>query len=141
MTRKKNPCDECEGMCCRYVALPIETPEDRDDFDDVRWYLSHEGVNVFVEDGDWYISFQTKCRHLADGTYRCMIYADRPKICRKYEHGSCDLIEGEYDYDLYFTDDRQMQEYMKVKFDNSRKEKDKARKIKDKKRKTRSKPQ
>ena len=56
-------CDKCTGLCCRYFALPIETPEDREDYDDIRWYLCHEGVTVFVEDGDWYINVKNKCRH------------------------------------------------------------------------------
>ena len=30
----------------------------------------------------------------------------------------CDLTQGEYDYELHFTDDKQMEEYMKIRFDN-----------------------
>ena len=45
-------CQKCDGKCCRYFALPIETPEDWDDYDDIRWYLCHEHTTVFVEDGD-----------------------------------------------------------------------------------------
>jgi len=29
-------CQKCHGKCCRYFAQPIETPEDWDDFDDIR---------------------------------------------------------------------------------------------------------
>ena len=115
---QKNLCEECTGLCCRYFALPIETPEDRDDYDDIRWYLCHEDVSVFVEDGDWYVNIDNKCKHLNDETYMCEIYNTRPRICRKYKAGDCDLIEGEYDYELHFTDDKQMEEYIKVKFDN-----------------------
>ena len=46
----------CKGLCCRYFAFPIETPEDWDDYDDIRWYLAHKNVNVFVEDGHWYLN-------------------------------------------------------------------------------------
>ena len=38
------------------------------------------------------------------------------------------MIEGEYDYDLHFTNDKQMEEYIKIKFGNNRTEKQKARK-------------
>jgi hypothetical protein len=48
----------------------------------------------------------------------CDNYENRPNICRKYTTKDCDLIEGEYDYELHFTDDKQMEEYIKVKFDN-----------------------
>ena len=37
-------CEHCTGVCCRYVALPIEKPTNRRDFDDLRWYVMHEGI-------------------------------------------------------------------------------------------------
>jgi Fe-S-cluster containining protein len=128
--KKKNLCEDCTGLCCRYFALPIETPEDRDDYDDIRWYLCHEDISVFVEDGDWYVNIKNKCRHLDEQTHKCRIYPDRPKICRKYKAADCDFIEGEYDYELHFTDDKQMAEYMKIKFDNNVIEKPKRKKSK-----------
>ncbi|MHC4639645.1 MAG: YkgJ family cysteine cluster protein [Planctomycetota bacterium] len=115
---KKVLCDKCTGLCCRYFALPIETPEDRGDYDDIRWYLCHENVTVFVEDGDWYINIINKCRHLSDKDFKCGNYNKRPKICNKYSMKDCDLTQGEYDYELHFTDDKQMEEYIKIKFDN-----------------------
>ena len=123
MAKKKSLCDNCTGLCCRYMALPIETPEDREDYDDIRWYLCHEDVAVFVEDGDWYINVKNKCRYLAEDDYRCLIYDKRPKICRGYKHNDCELTDGEYDYELHFTNADQMAEYIKIKFDNNKKEK------------------
>jgi hypothetical protein len=38
------------------------------------------------------------------------------------------LVEGEYDYELHFTNDKQMEEYIKIKFDNNATEKKKAKK-------------
>ena len=122
---KKSQCVKCTGLCCRYFALPIETPEDKDDYDDIRWYLCHKDITVFVEEGDWYLNIKNKCRHLSEKDYRCKIYDKRPNICRKYRHADCDFVEGEYDYELHFTDDKQMQEYIKIKFDNNAIEKQK----------------
>jgi len=116
---KKSLCDKCTGLCCRYFALPIETPEDREDYDDIRWYLCHKNVSVFVEDGDWYINLKNKCRHLSEKDYKCKIYSKRPKICRSYTIKDCDFVEGDYDYELHFTNDKQMEEYIKVKFGNN----------------------
>ena len=113
--KKADPCRTCGGLCCRYFALPIETPEDWDDYDDIRWYLCHEEISVFVEEGEWYLNVKNKCRHL-DGQYRCENYALRPKICRKYKTDDCDKTGDDYGYELHFTDDRQMEEYMKIKF-------------------------
>lgn len=46
---KKNLCSRCPHLCCRYFAFPIEAPEDWDDYDDIRWYLAHKNISVFVE--------------------------------------------------------------------------------------------
>ncbi len=122
---KKLLCDKCTGLCCRYFALPIETPEDKEDYDDVRWYLCHKDVTVFVEEGDWYINLNNKCKSLSEKDYRCKIYNKRPKICKGYSMSDCDLTEGEYDYELHFTSDKQMEEYIKIKFGNNETEKQK----------------
>jgi Fe-S-cluster containining protein len=115
----KGQCDKCTGLCCRYFALPIETPKTKEDYDDIRWYLCHKDITVFVEDGDWYINIKNRCRHLSLKDYHCKIYDKRPRICRQYRHSNCDYVEGEYDYELYFTNDKQMQEYIKKKFGNA----------------------
>ncbi|MHC4076728.1 MAG: YkgJ family cysteine cluster protein [Planctomycetota bacterium] len=119
---KKILCGKCAGLCCRYFAFPIETPEEKQDYDDIRWYLCHEDVTVFVEEGDWYININNKCRYLSK-EYNCEIYIKRPKICRGYRTADCDLTEGQYDYELHFTNDKQMEEYIKIKFGNNVKEK------------------
>jgi Fe-S-cluster containining protein len=116
---KESQCNKCTGLCCRYFALPIETPETREDYEDVRWYLCHKDITVFVEDGDWYISIKNMCRHLSVKDHRCKIYDKRPKICRQYRHSNCDYVEGKYYYELHFTNDGQMQEYIEAKFGNA----------------------
>ena len=131
---KKKLCDKCSGLCCRYFALPIDTPEDEGDFDDIRWFLCHKGITVFVEDGDWYINIKNRCRHLSTNGRKCDIYPNRPRICRGYTTRNCDLTEGEYDYEMHFTNDKQMAEYIRIKFKNNKKEK---KKLKTKKKKTR----
>lgn len=125
-------CNKCTGLCCRYFALPIETPEDKEDHDDIKWYLCHKDITVFVEDGDWYINIKNKCKHLGKD-YKCRIYDKRPRICRGYRHSDCDFTDGEYDYELHFTSGRQMEEYIKIKFDNNVKEKQKSKKKKKRK--------
>ena len=131
---KRVLCVKCTGLCCRYFALPIEDPETREDYDDIKWYLCHEGITVFVEDGDWYINIKNKCRHLTDG-HKCAIYNKRPKICRTYHTKDCDFVEGEYDYEMHFTNDKQMEEYIKIKFGNNVSEKQNRKSKKGRKRK------
>ena len=114
--RRKSMCAKCTGLCCRYFALPIDTPEDWGDYDDIRWFLCHEDITVFVEEGDWYLNVKNKCKYLSENDYHCEIYGIRPKICRGYEIETCDFTNNEYDYELHFTNDHQMEEYMKIKF-------------------------
>lgn len=102
-------CDHCAAKCCRYFALPIETPTALKDFEYIRWYLLHDGATVFIEDGDWYLLVHTKCKHLGDDN-RCMNYEDRPQICRDYSTKNCEY-EDDWVYDHYFEVAEQVQEY------------------------------
>ncbi len=103
-------CEHCSGLCCRYIALPIDEPDTKAEFDDVRWYLLHGGVSVFVEDGDWYLNIETDCRHLLPD-YSCGIYDTRPQICRDYSTDSCEYHAGEYGYDRHFLTPENLAEY------------------------------
>ena len=132
---KKDLCAKCAGLCCRYFALPLEDPEDWDDYDDMRWYLMHEDITVFVEDDDWYINIRNKCKYYCEKTNKCVIYTKRPRICRRYSTKDCDLTTGEYAYELHFKNDHQMEEYMKIKFGDKVFEKLEPKKRKKKKRK------
>ena len=57
-------CEYCSAKCCRYFAMPIETPDSFEDMEFIRWYLLHEQASVFKEDDDWYLLVHTKCKHL-----------------------------------------------------------------------------
>lgn len=103
-------CEHCTAACCRYIALPIDKPASRDDFENIRWYLAHEDVAVFVDKGQWYISLATRCRYLGED-HRCGIYDKRPKICRSYRTDGCDYHGGEYRYEQYFSEPEQVERY------------------------------
>jgi Fe-S-cluster containining protein len=95
-------CEHCTAVCCRYIALPLDKPRGPRAFDNLRWFLMHEGVFIFVEDGQWYIGFETTCRHLqADD--RCGIYSTRPTVCREYSADDCDYHSGDYGWQHHFT--------------------------------------
>lgn len=108
--KNKIPCDYCPGKCCRYFALPIDTPETWKEFDFIRWFLLHERATVFVDEAEWYLLVHTKCKQLNDETNRCMDYENRPSICRDYSHGKCEY-EDHYVYDQYFELPDQVEEY------------------------------
>src|SRR5512147_2593750 len=49
------PCHMCTARCCKYFALAIDTPVTPQDHDFIRWFLMHEHVVVWRQDGDWYL--------------------------------------------------------------------------------------
>ena len=102
-------CEFCTAKCCRYFALPIETPTEFTDFEYIRWYLLHERASVFKEDGDWYLLVHTTCEHLQSDN-RCGIYETRPQICREYTTDNCEY-EDDWTYDFYLETAEQVAEY------------------------------
>lgn len=104
------PCDKCVGLCCRYFALAIDKPKTRRDFDDIRWYLLHHDTTVFVEDGDWYLQINARCRALRPDN-RCAIYENRPAICRAYKTNNCDWQDSEWPYEHVFAEPEQLARY------------------------------
>lgn len=105
-------CEHCTGFCCRYLALPIEAPETKREFDDIRWYLMHENVSVFVEDGEWYINISTTCRHLKSDNM-CGVYETRPQICREYSTDNCDYHSGDYGWEAHLLCPEHLEEYQR----------------------------
>lgn len=100
------PCHLCTGRCCGYFALQIDAPVTPRDHDQIRWFLLHLGVNVWAQDGDWYLEVRNPCRHLEPGG-RCGIYDTRPQICRDYgmpdgPDSPCEYFTDDGTFDLYF---------------------------------------
>lgn len=97
-----NPCNGC-SKCCEYIAMEIDEPEDRKDFQQIRWFLAHKDVWIFLDhDDSWNIQFNTDCEKLEDhevvqgeeakvGIQRwCGIYDGRPDICIDHSSENCD---------------------------------------------------
>ena len=102
-------CQYCTAKCCRYFALSIETPETREDFEYIRWYLLHDRATVFTEGETWYLLVQTTCKHLQPDN-RCAIYDTRPNVCREYSIKDCEY-EDDWTYERYFETPEQIEEY------------------------------
>src|SRR5262245_18183705 len=103
-------CDRCSALCCRYFALPLDNPTTVRDYDNIRWYLLHENVVVFIEKRQWYIGFASKCKHLLPDN-RCGIIHQRPRVCREYTTDNCDYHGGDYEFYKLFTSAEQLREY------------------------------
>ena len=113
-------CDSCSGLCCRYFALPLDNPTSVEDYDNIRWYLCHENVVVFIEKRQWYIGIMARCKHLMEDN-RCGIYHTRPRVCRSYSTSNCDYHGGEYEFEKLFTSAEQLREYAEEKLNAKRK--------------------
>lgn len=107
-------CEFCTAKCCRYFALPIDTPDTFDEFEFVRWFILHEKATVFTEDDSWFLLVHTICRHLQDDN-RCGIYETRPQICRDYTTKDCEY-EDTWTYDRYFETPEQVGDYTDAMF-------------------------
>jgi len=114
-------CDQCVALCCRYYALSLDKPEKKRDFDDMRWYILHEDSIIFVEDGEWYLQVNRKCRQLLPDN-RCGIYENWPAICREYKTDACDWHADAYDYEHVFTEPEQIEQFAKEYLANKRKQ-------------------
>ncbi len=105
-------CEMCTGVCCRYVAVPLDDPDDERDIQDIRWFLLHENVAVYIdEDDDWFIEFKTKCKKLGDNN-KCTAYETRPTMCREHTMDTCEK-NGEGDpWVHYFDTEKKFMDYM-----------------------------
>lgn len=104
------PCRHC-GHCCRYVTVKLDSPRARTDYDEIRWFLLHENVCVFVDTDGWFVEFHTVCRKLEE--WRCGDYAGRPQVCSDYAVDNCERY-GEGDAHLhYFRSEQEYLNYLK----------------------------
>ncbi|OIO37668.1 MAG: hypothetical protein AUJ75_03740 [Candidatus Omnitrophica bacterium CG1_02_49_10] len=113
---KINKCNVCEARCCKHVATEIDKPDSKGELNDIKWYLCHEDVRVFVEKGSWYLGVGTKCKYVTP-EHRCAIYKKRPRICANYGVDNiageydCELGSGEYDHSHNFYEPEDIDKY------------------------------
>mgnify|MGYP006312703687 CR=1 FL=1 len=108
-------CRQCNARCCRYLATQIDKPTCKRDYDNIRWYLLHDRVHVFVDhEGDWYLEFETPCIELDQSAGLCRNYNGRPRICREHGDGevSCEFSGGGEPHKVRFSDARSFESYL-----------------------------
>ncbi len=111
----KISCGKCDGKCCRYIAMEIDEPETKKDFEDIRWFVAHKNVNVYIdEEGEWHLEFLTPCEFLGEEN-KCKIYDKRPEICKEYKHNEC-TFHNDYSEKINFSSIDEFDNYMKGKF-------------------------
>ena len=98
-------CKNC-ALCCDYVTIKIPTGIDKNDIDEIRWYLLHN-IIVFTEfNKEWYVKIHSKCNALNEKGL-CSIYSTRPNVCSDYSLDACERYKGK-DYveetDIFTTE-------------------------------------
>ena len=107
----------CNSKCCRYICLEIDAPRTSEDFEEIKWFLCHEGVSVFKSDGDWHLQVEVPCKHLNEDNL-CDDYGNRPGVCREYEDNECEY--GGMEYELYFDNRWDFERYLKKRLSRKR---------------------
>jgi Fe-S-cluster containining protein len=95
----KFDCSHC-GLCCTYLAIEIDGPTTVKRATELLWYLYHEDVSIYVNEDDWMVQFETRCRYLTVDR-KCGIYATRPHICREFSEQECEVNTGDDGHTFY----------------------------------------
>jgi len=80
---------ECKGRCCRYITIQIPAPRDKIDIEEIRWFLAHRDISVYVASRRWNVEVRNRCKYL-NRRNLCDIYEKRPDICSLYDVESCE---------------------------------------------------
>ena len=111
---KDNPCNNCNAACCREIAIGIDTPKTKKDWEEIKWMVAHKDVNVFKDfENDWLIEFRADCNHLNEN-HKCTIYEKRPSVCSDHSNKECIIHSGDY-YKARFTSITDVEKYLENK--------------------------
>lgn len=89
---------DCGATCCRYITVGLPAPRARADWDEMRWWLAHEGVMLSKDEEGWLLHVQTRCKNLRANN-RCGVYPHHMETCKTYDAAECEFT-GPLDYDL-----------------------------------------
>ncbi len=111
----KSLCEECSARCCRYFALQIDTPRTKEDFEKLRWYISHKAVTLFVEKRKWYLDVANECRYITED-HRCSIYEKRPLVCREHSTYDCERQNDQFEHEEVFSSVEELDLFVEKRF-------------------------
>ncbi len=102
--------EDCRGRCCRYITVPVATPTCHDDWDEIRWWLAHEGVSVSKDEDGWSLQVEARCSNLrADNA--CAIYPHHMETCKEYEAETCEYT-GPIDEEFHLRTESDLADYL-----------------------------
>ncbi len=102
--------EDCRGACCRYITVEVPAPRARADWDEMRWWLAHEGVQVTHDEDGWLLHVPTRCTNLrADNA--CGIYPHHMGTCKEYDAATCEFT-GPVEYDVNLRSELDLARYL-----------------------------
>jgi Fe-S-cluster containining protein len=87
---------DCGARCCRYLTVEVPAPRAKADWDEMRWWLAHEGVMVSKDEDGWLLHVQTRCTNLRTDN-ACGVYPHHMNTCKSYDAETCEFT-GPLDY-------------------------------------------
>lgn len=103
----------CEARCCRYITVMVPAPRSEVDWDEVRWWLAHEGVIVTHDAEGWMLCVMVRCKNLrADNA--CGIYPDHMLACKEYDATDCEYT-GDVPFDVKLQCEDDLADYLERK--------------------------
>ena len=101
---------DCGARCCRYITVPVRAPRAHDDWDEMRWWLAHEGVIVSKDEDGWSLHIETRCKNLRDDN-ACAVYPHHMDTCEDYDASTCEFT-GPLDYEFELTSELDLARYL-----------------------------
>ena len=102
--------EACGARCCRYITIEVDAPRAGRDWDEMRWWLAHEGVVVSKDEDGWNVHIETRCGHLRSDNL-CGIHQDRMDTCRRYDAANCEFT-GPLDQEFELRSELDLARYL-----------------------------
>jgi len=102
---------KCRARCCNYVTIQIDAPNSERDWDEIRWWLIHEGIHVVKDDDGWMVIVHSRCRYLGRDNL-CLAYEHRPNTCRNYDAANCEYT-GPVPFKVCLTNEQDLERYLR----------------------------
>ena len=84
-------CTQCDGKCCKYITIQIHVPKEEIEFEELKWFLTHENTIVYIDqDNEWCVEVKTPCKFQDPKTNLCINYPNRPKVCANHQMDECE---------------------------------------------------
>ena len=100
----------CGARCCRYITVEIPAPRSHDDWDEMRWWLAHEGVLVSKNEDGWLLHVETRCANLRPDN-ACRIHPHHMDTCKDHDAAVCEFT-GPLDQEFELHHERDLARYL-----------------------------